>query len=43
MRRVPDNPRDPDPNRIANFEVKSYVMRIVSAREEAENPMGWKN
>jgi len=35
MRRVPDNPRDPDPSISANFKVTAFVKRIVSAREAA--------
>jgi hypothetical protein len=39
MRRVPDNPRDPDPNvTVSRFEVKAYVQEIVSGRKAAS----WK-
>ena len=39
MRRVPDNPRDPDPSISASFKVNAYVTRIVSAREA----LTWKS
>lgn len=36
MRRVPDNPRDPDPSISASFKVTAFVKTIVSAREASE-------
>ena len=39
MRRVPDNPRDPDISTTANFKVTAFVKRIVSAREVAQESM----
>ena len=35
MRRVPDNPRDTDPNSYASFNVTAFVRHIVSARDVA--------
>jgi hypothetical protein len=39
MRRVPDNPRDPDMSSTANFNIVAFVTRIVSAREVAQQSM----
>lgn len=36
MRRIPDNPRDTDPNVSADFKVSAYVTRIVSAHEASK-------
>ena len=39
MRRVQDNPRDPDISTTVNFNVTAFVTRIVSAREVAQESM----